>query len=448
MDGTHRMDRRSFLGRGLAYTGGLSVAAPLLALAATACEDDGVRLPSVGGDGRRSRRLRNAGDLFLPQGFSYRVVSRQGDPMSDGNPTPSRFDGMGAFEGPGGTTVLIRNHENKGNPAEEAVIVPDDRRYDPDPRRNGGNTKLVIDGDRRVVESFAVLGGTSTNCAGGSTPWGSWISCEEVFDDGDPAHGYGFEVDARARAPVEPLPIRAAGRFSHEAVAWLDGVLYATEDRHDAAFYRVLFDSSPRRAGDLARSTGELQALRIVGEEYSAAATREGWPVGERFRVEWVAIGEPEPSDDNVREQAHELGAAEFDREEGTWSGNGRVYFNCTDAGSAGRGQVWELDPVASTLTLVYESPDALQLNHPDNIVVGSTGDLFICEDNDDTLHVRRLTEDGRIHEFARAATNESEFCGACFDPAGETLYLNQQGDVDAGIEGITYAIWGPWEAL
>ncbi|MFN2489467.1 MAG: alkaline phosphatase PhoX [Actinomycetota bacterium] len=434
------IDRREFLRRGAAWTGGLSISGSLLALAA--CTDGG---GGVGDHGERAPV--DMGDLELPAGFSYRIVSRQGDEMSDGNPTPGMFDGMDAFPGPGGTTVLVRNHENRGHPEEIGVVVPDDNRYDPDPERKGGNTKVVIDRDRRLVESFAVLGGTSTNCAGGRTPWGSWITCEETFDAGDPAHGYAFEIDSRASGPVDPAPVRAAGRMVHEAVAWHNDVLYATEDQGDAAFYRVLFDAMPQRPGDLARATGRLEALKIVGDDNFTADTNQEWPVGEGFGVEWVTIGDPEPDDDDVRHQAHELGAAIFNREEGACVGGGKVYFNCTDAGGAGLGQVWELDPARETITLIYESPGPEQLNHPDNLVVGRTGDLFICEDNDSAVHMRRLTPEGQIFDFARANDN-SEFCGACFDASGRTLFVNQQGDREQGIPGVTYAIWGPWRSL
>ena len=279
-------------------------------------------------------------------------------------------------------------------------------------------------------------------------PWGAWVTCEEQFEDGDAPHGYIFEVDAAATAPVDAVPITSAGRFTHEAVAWHDGVLYATEDQSEAAFYRVVFDTLPRAPGDLARASGRLEALRIVGDEYFAADTEDDWPVGESFPVEWVAIGDPEPDDDDVRHEAHDLGAATFTREEGAWAGNGRIYFSCTSGGRAGEGQVWEFDPAAQELTLIYESPGSEQLHSPDNIVVGPTGDLFICEDNDSAVHVRRLSPDGRVYEFARANDNTSEFCGACFDPSGRTLFVNQQGDDDTGTEAVTYAIWGPWEEL
>jgi len=436
------IDRRTFLRRGAASGGALAFAGPLQALAANAAAGRPVRGQGYG-------RLVAMGELKLPRGFQYRVISRAGRPMRDGNPTPGVFDGMAAFRGPGRTTVLIRNHENRRLPGEVPVVVPADKRYDSDPSYNAGNTKLVVSPGRRVLESYAVLGGTSTNCAGGRTPWDSWITCEEVFDQGQRPHGYAFEVSSRAIRPVLPQPIRGAGRFVHEAVAWLDGALYETEDRPgNAALYRFVPGRRPRRAGDLAKAEGVLQALRVT--DRPNAKTGRGWPVGERFAVEWVTIEDPEPDSDadplGVRFQAQAKGAAAFERQEGMWAARGRLFFDCTSGGAAGKGQVWMLDPRARRLTLLYESPGAEQLDSPDNMaVVPATGDLMLCEDGSESQFLRGLTGDGRIYPFAESVANNSEFCGACFDPRGRTLFVNQQGGRPDPL-AVTYAIWGPWD--
>ena len=76
--------------------------------------------------------LVDKGDLWLPEAFDYQVISRQGAGMSDGQPTPGIFDGMGAFPGPNGTTILIRNHENRERTGEQKVIVT---RYAPSTTR-------------------------------------------------------------------------------------------------------------------------------------------------------------------------------------------------------------------------------------------------------------------------------------------------------------------------
>ena len=282
--------------------------------------------------------------LALPAGFRYRVINRSGDPTRDGLPTPGVFDGMAAFGGPRGDTVLIRNHENRSFAGEIGVPVPAALRYDPDPAARGGNTKLVVGPDRRLREVYAVLGGTHTNCAGGRTPWRTWITCEEIFADGASGvpHGYVFEVPAGTRSAVAAVPVKAAGRFAHEAVAWLRGVLYLTEDRGDAAFYRFLPARRPRQAGDLAAAGGTLQALVVPGRPRLDMNTIAP---GQRLDVAWTTIGDPDPAQDTVRAQARFQGAALFTRTEGAWAAGGRVFFDCTTGGEAGLGQIWEYRP-------------------------------------------------------------------------------------------------------
>jgi secreted PhoX family phosphatase len=468
--------------------------------------------------------------LRLPAKFNFEVISRQGVPMSDGKPTPGIFDGTGSFAGSDDdVTILIRNHENRRRPGEIPVIVPPEKRYDPDPTYNGGDTKLVVqrrragrnpDGTRRytydVVRDFAILGGTETNCAGGVIDDAYWYTCEEVVNRSTVSglkHGYNYAIPAYANEPVKAVPMPQQGRFVHEAVTELDGILYETEDRSiervpdvvnpelteiGSCFYRFIPDDDDdddrRRGRDRFAGSGKLQALKLRDEFH--ANMDVGRVVGRPYRVEWVDIDEPDHDDDTdinrtssdprltpTRIQAQRKGAAYFDRAEGIWTAEanidddgddddggsgrsqGKVYFDCTAGGAQNLGQVWEYDPRRRTITLIFESTNPGQLEGPDNVViVPRTGDIFLQEDASGTQFIRGLTPEGEIYDFAETVTNETEFCGGCFDADGFTLFVSQQGERSGNnppgttpsgpgeLEGtpdgraVTYAIYGPFE--
>lgn len=509
-----RISRRAFLGLGgaAAVALGGSSGGPLGALGARVAQ--GQQPPRTTGYGPLVPKTDGGSTLFLPEEFDFVVLDRQGGTMDDGNPTPGIFDGMGAYRGRGGgdsegdngdgrgrTTILIRNHENRERPGEIPVVVPEDKAYDPS--TIAGNTKVVVRRGRRggapeVVQKFAVLGGTSTNCAGGVTPWGSWLPCEEVVkgpssgaptSGGQPVviggqtlaaptkkHGYVFEIPANATEAVEAVPITQAGRLSHEAAAFRGNILYLTEDRSisqgGACLYRYRPERRVRRDGDLAESTGPLEALKLRDEE--RANMDVGREVGEPYPVEWVEVPVPDHDDDAdarlvgppgdpdnkpTRFQAQDRGAAFFDRQEGMWvDRKGIIYFDCTAGGAQNLGQIWAYDPKRETITLIFESTDPSTLEAPDNIViVPETGDVFLQEDGDEPQFVRGLTPEGEIYDFAQTGDNGTEFCGGCFDPSGDVFYLNQQGERGADetgepggggtptSEAVTYAIFGPF---
>jgi uncharacterized protein len=386
--------------------------------------------------------------IKLPKGFEYISYGWTGDEMSDGRPTPSAHDGMAAFRRRDGKVALVRNHEQ--GDFDGAFTEP---AYDP--AANGGTTNLVFDPDKgKFLESYASLSGTIRNCAGGPTPWGSWLTCEEttvVGADGT-RHGYVFEVPYNREG--DPRPLKGMGRYSHEALA-VDprtGIVYLTEDATPSGLYRYL----PKRRGDLAAG-GTLQMLVVETDDGSSYETYTDG-TGTRYHTSWVTIPNPDyaPGEQRPAEQGAALGAAVFTRLEGAWWGKDKVYIVSTDGGPTGQGQVFSYDPKRERMRVLFASPDASVLNNPDNISVSPRGGIVLCEDGDDFEYLHGLTTDGEIFPFAQNQVvvpegtgkavppgdyTGSEWCGSTFEPKkGEWLFANLQSP------GITVAITGPWQ--
>ena len=390
------------------------------------------------------------GLLDLPAGFRYRVFSREGEMMSDGQRVPGAHDGMAAFAGDAGQVVLTRNHELSPGDASR-VMAPTEQRYDP--QGQGGTTTLVLTPDRQLVSHYGSLAGTCRNCAGGPTPWGTWISCEE--DTSTPAthpsgsrqpvtvaHGYNFEVPVTATAPVVPEPLRAMGRFRHEAIA-VDprtGIVYQTEDQGDGLFYRFI----PHQPGRLSQG-GRLEALRI--QQRPGAITRINFPVGVPLAVDWVPLEDIDPAADTLRLEGFSKGAAQFSRGEGICYNRGQIFFTCTNGGNAPHGQIWRYLPSATaaggTLELFVQPDNPRLLDLPDNLVMGPMGDLLVCEDGAGEQFIVGVTAAGQLYRLARNALNGAEFAGICVSPDGQTLFVNLYSP------GMTFAIWperGNWQ--
>lgn len=410
-----------------------------------------------------------AGLLDLPEGFSYRILSKTGQRMTDGFKVPGKPDGMAAFAGPGGKVILVRNHElavsmSKVGPFEDNRRVPEnlarDRFYDPGPESGppylGGTTTLVLDpASGEVLEQFLSLTGTDRNCAGGPMPWGSWITCEEPEDLTSKhglLHGYCFEVKAApATGAQKPHALKKLGRFRHEAVA-LDpktGILYLTEDRQDGLLYRFVPDSFT--AGQpVDFDHGKLQALAIKG---SPACDLRNYdpkgrqiPEGKAMDVVWIDLKDVESPKDDLRHRGFAAGAARFARGEGIFHDDGAIFICCTDGGPKHLGQIYKLTPGASdAITLFLQPGDLDLLTNGDNLTASPWGDLIICEDLVDhrsrkRAHIRGITPEGRIYTLARNALNDAEFAGSTFSPDGRTLFVNIQDP------GHTFAITGPWK--
>lgn len=379
------------------------------------------------------------GLLDLPRGFRYRAFSLEGERLSNGAPVPGDHDGMAAFPGRRETTVLVRNHELR---AGESPAVEGANPYNP--AEPGGTTAIVVGRDRKPIESFVTSSGTRNNCAGGATPWGTWITCEEDRTSG---HGYAFEVDWRdPESELSRTPIRAMGFFSHEAVD-VDpqtGIVYLTEDdfrgvidptdpandTRSSFLYRYLPDDRRPRPGAL-QEGGTLQALAI---EERPSQDADFFGQGERFGIVWRTVDAEEPHDDALAK-----GCVRFNRLEGCHFAGGAFWFCDTAGGEARLGQMFRYLPATETLELFYEGTDATQIESPDNVAITPWGDVWFCEDGDGENRLMGITPEGRVYRFASNRLNDSELAGITFAPDGRTAFVNIQ------TPGITFAIWGPF---
>lgn len=406
--------------------------------------------------------------LDLPEGFSYDIISKTGSKMDDGFLLPGRPDGMATFAAENGKVILIRNHENSPHQAKYGAFgrqyellskANKDFFYDFGNGKNpsmGGTTTMIYNEETGKVEKeFLSLAGTNRNCAGGSTPWGTWITCEENVSNAgtkslEKDHGYCFEVPATTTTQLhEAIPIKGMGRFNHEAIC-VDprtGIVYETEDRGDGLIYRFI----PTVKGKLLEG-GRLQILCI--KDQPKFETRN-WKspemkLNKSYKVEWIDIDDVESPEDDLRYRGYENGAARFARGEGMWFGEEELYFACTNGGPGKLGQVFKYTPSPhegtikenkkpGRLELFAESEDKTILQNCDNLTIAPWGDVILCEDNGQRNHIRGIKPDGSIYTLAVNVSSKSEFAGLTFSPSGKTLFVNLQEN------GDTVAIKGPW---
>jgi secreted PhoX family phosphatase len=414
----------------------------------------------------------------LPEGFSYTVVSQGGETMDDGLLVPGQFDGMGCFALSGTQVALVRNHELKGSSRAHRNWGPGGYRQERlgrvdaskayDTYKNGqvlpgGTTTVVYDlKTGETVRQFMSLAGTSTNCCGGMTPWGSWLTCEETEEtpataDVMKAHGYIFEVPADADGLVQAVPLKAMGRFDHEAVC-VDprtGILYQTEDQGDGLFYRFI----PTTPGKLVDG-GRLQAMVVRGAPGADTANHDGarfWSVGDWKEVDWIDLDDVESPNGDLRKRGHADGAALVARGEGIHWGDNELYLTATSGGPIERGQILRYVPSPDEgqdgerarpgrIQLFVESLDEKAMNMADNLTVAPWGHLIVCEDNYSAAirnHLKGVTPDGKLYTLGRNVfQGNSELCGCVFSPDGEVLFVNIQ------YPGVTLAITGPWDTV
>lgn len=476
--------------------------------------------------------------LQLPPGFSYRSYGWTGDAMDDGAPTPGSHDGMAAVlsrrVGRSSELVLVRNHE-RGLVATSAEAIPAPHSYASTlvngvitvfygslPIRIGaggivtdpsapapapfvgypaGGTSNLLFRDNQWAGSMGSIGGTLGNCAGGLTPWGSWLTCEETIYDfstiGGKKHGYVFEVAADPTQTIAE-PIVGMGRFIHEAVAVdpATSIVYETEDnRNIAAFFRYVPTDTSGAVGSLHHG-GTLQAARIktlvrqARPSTLAQANDQGLlnpDIGDEYELEWVNIANPDADPVVVvgqpggvsmgfaagpTHQALTQGCARMSRGEGIWYSAGKMFIVDTAAGvngsgvvGNGEGAVWELTLATMRLRAIFVSGHQTAGNNPDNVTVSPRGGVVLCEDGGGSTdafgtgaRLLGLNPAGEAYIFCKNNVNlsaqqvagagktvsaadhrGSEFCGATFDPTGRVLFANIQ------TPGITVAIIGPW---
>ena len=389
------ISRRGFIGQtGSAFA----------ALAMLGCSDRGLtQAPRAVGYGPLIEDPN--GLLDLPEGFRYRVLSQLGELMDDGMPVPDKADGMGCFQGDNGELILVRNHELRpqdddgvriaaGFDARNGRVLP------------GGTSHIVLDGESLAIKrQFRSLGGTIRNCAGGTTPWNTWLTCEEApvnpgerYGEGlGRSHGWIFEVPANATGLVNPMPLRAMGRFNHEA-ACVDpstGLIYLTEDRDDGVLYRFL----PAQPGRLHKG-GRLQAMAVQGVKDTRNWGSQTMSPAQALNVGWIDLDDVESPQDDLRYRAVAKGASLIARGEGIYMDDGEAFICSTSGGKEKVGQVFRLRPgiagASDTVELFFES----QSHHVFN----------------------------------------SELAGACFSPDGQVLFVNVFAPTR------TLAITGPWE--
>lgn len=342
------------------------------------------------------RGVPDANGIRLPEGFQSRVIARGGEPVAEtGYRWHAASDGAATFPTEDGGWILVSNSETD---------------------HDGGASAIRFQADGEVADAYRILGGTERNCSGGGTPWGTWLSCEEV------EHGSVWECDPTGR--MEAIRQPAMGIFQHEgaAVDPYGRMVYMTEDLDDGGFYRF----TPNRWPDL--STGLLEI---------AAVDPDG-------RTTWHEVPDPAARDTPTREQIE--ASTEFKRGEGIWFDDGTVFVATTTDD-----RIHAYDIAEQRFDILYDGSDLDEpLLNVDQITATSAGEIFVCEDNEeDEIDIAVMNRGGKTAKFLSITGPQhdgSEATGVTFDPGERRMYFaSQRGGPDDA--GAVYEVSGPFRA-